>query len=38
MTAQEENKNLRLNKLWYMWCETESLQNKYSKQQDIQKL
>ena len=35
MKAKEQNKNLRLNK---MWCDTGALQNKYSDQQDIQKL
>jgi hypothetical protein len=38
MYAQEQNKNLRIGKIWSMWCETEALQYKYSDQHDIQKL
>jgi hypothetical protein len=38
MKAQEENKNLRLNNMWSLKCETEALENIYSDQQDIQKL
>jgi hypothetical protein len=38
MKAQEQNKNLRPNKMQSLWCESGAVQNKYSDQQDIQKL